>query len=149
MDQCGLFQRAHFGFHDDNQPDYSPLYDDHYKLRSSGAYAWQPNDGTSSNDQWVSGSQPSSQPYVGSFQSFLNSMYWQNGVQHHFYEDSLAQLRGTWGVDTSTDTVWAVLDVGNGVFAVVPEPGTIYLLAGGLLSMAGFWWRRRARGHKA
>ena len=65
---------------------------------------------------------------------------------HYYYEHSLDELRGTWGIDTSTDTAWAVLDVGNGIFAVVPEPASIRLLAGGMLSLAiAFWWRRRTR----
>ena len=50
------------------------------------------------------------------------------------------------GVDTTTDTTWAVLDAGSGIFAVVPEPSSIHLLAGGMLTfVVGFWWRRRAR----
>ena len=111
-----------------------------------GAYAWQPNDGTSASNPWVSASAPSSQPYIGSFQSFLNSTYYQGGQIHYFYEHSLDQLRGTWGIDTSTDTAWAVLDVGSGIFAVVPEPPSIRLLAAGALSLViALWWRRRAR----
>jgi hypothetical protein len=81
-------------------------------------------------------------PYLGSFQSFLNSTYGGQAYSTH----SLDQLRGSWGVDTTNDTVWAVLDVGGGTFAVVPEPASIRLLAAGMLSLAvGFWWRRRAR----
>ena len=88
----------------------------------------------------------STSPYLGSFQSFLSSTYVQGGQVHYFYEHSLNELRGTWGVNTSTDTVWAVLDVGSGIFAVVPEPATVRLAVGGLLCLAiGFWWRRRAR----
>ncbi len=115
-------------------------------LPAVGPYAWQPNDGTSPTNPWVSKTAPSNQPYVGSFQSFLNSTYIQGGQVHYFYEHSLDQLRGAWGIDTSTDTAWAVLDVGSGIFAVVPEPSSIRLLAGGIVSLAiGFWWRRRAR----
>ena len=110
-------------------------------LPSTGAYAWHPQAGN-----WVDSSQPSSQPYIGSFQSFLNSTYLEGGQTHYFYEHSLDELRGTWGIDTSTDTAWAVLDVGNGIFAVVPEPATIRLLAACLMTVAvGFWWRRRSR----
>lgn len=108
-----------------------------------GPYAWHP---TASGANFVDSTTPSNQPYLGSFQSFLNSTYIQGGTVHYFYEHSLDQLRGTWGIDTSTDTAWAVLDVGSGIFAVVPEPASIRLLAGAMLSLAvGFWWRRRAR----
>ena len=108
-----------------------------------GAYAWQPSN---SANYTGSPSQPENQPYLGSFASFLNSTYVEGGQTHYYYEHSLDQLRGTWGIDTSTDTAWAVLDVGDGIFAVVPEPASIRLLAGGMLSLAvGFWWRRRAR----
>ena len=66
-------------------------------------------------------------PYLGLFASFLNSTYLEGNQTHYYYEHSLDQLRGTWGIDTSTDTVWAVLDVGSGIFAVVPEPPTVRL----------------------
>ena len=114
---------------------------------SVGAYAWQPSDLTETlASTYTSPAHPSTQPYIGSFQSFLNSTYIQGGVVHYFYEHSLDQLRGTWGIDTSSDTAWAVLDVGSGIFAVVPEPATIRLVAGGMLSLAmGFWWRRCGR----
>jgi hypothetical protein len=108
-----------------------------------GAYAYQ---GANYTNYGTVPSGPSSAPYIGSFQSFLNSTYVQGGVTHYFYEHSLDQLRGTWGVDTSTDTAWAVLDVGSGIFAVVPEPASIRLLAAGALSLViALWWRRRAR----
>jgi len=41
------------------------------------------------------------------------------------------------------DTVWAVVDGLNGQFAVVPEPGTVTLLAAGGLSLLAYAWRRR------
>jgi hypothetical protein len=117
-------------------------------LPAVGAYAWQPNDGTSLLNQWVPGTSPSQQPFIGSFQDFLDSTYIQNGVRHYFYEHPLDQLRGTWGIDTSTDTAWAVLDNdgtnGVGIFAVVPEPASIRLLAAGVVCLVvGFWWRWR------
>ena len=85
-------------------------------------------------------------PYLGSFQSFLNSSFVQGGNTYYYYQFSLDQLRSSWGIDTTTDTAWAVLDVGSGMFAVVPEPASIRLLVAGMMSLAvGFWWRRRAR----
>jgi hypothetical protein len=50
-----------------------------------------------------------------------------------------------WGVDTSTDTVWAVLNHAS-EFAVVPEPATMaFLLLGGLAMSATALRRRSAR----
>ena len=107
-----------------------------------GAYAWNPSAQTGT----FSKNTVSSQPYLGSFQSFLNSTYIEDGQVHYFYEHSLDELRSTWGVNTSTDTAWAVLDVGSNIFAVVPEPATIRLMAAGLLTAGiGVWWRRRVR----
>jgi len=112
-------------------------------LPAVGAFAWNPS--ATSSTSFVGGVE-SNQPFLGSFQSFLNSTYQQGGQTHYFYEHSLDELRGTWGIDTSTDTAWAVLDVGNGIFAVVPEPATIRLVAGCLMTAGiGVWWRRRKR----
>jgi hypothetical protein len=48
---------------------------------------------------------------------------------------------GTWGVDMATNKAWAVTDH-NSQFSVVPEPGTMALLAlGGLVAV---WRRKRA-----
>ncbi|MEI8373385.1 MAG: PEP-CTERM sorting domain-containing protein [Planctomycetota bacterium] len=83
-------------------------------------------------------------PFKGSFQSFLNSSY-DGNPQHYYYEKSLDELRGSWGVDTTTNTAWAVLNYGSGIFAVVPEPGTLGLLAGGMVCLAvGAFWKRKA-----
>jgi hypothetical protein len=49
---------------------------------------------------------------------------------------------GDWGVNTANHTVWAVLDH-NSEFAVVPEPGTLALLATGAISLAVYGLRRR------
>lgn len=51
---------------------------------------------------------------------------------------------GNWGVNTD-GTVWVVTGNGNtnGSFAVVPEPNTLALLAGALLSLIVYAWRRR------
>ena len=87
-------------------------------LPAIGAYAWNP---TAESNNFVQSTLASNQPFLGSFQQFLDSTYTEDGQTHYFYEHSLDQLRGTWGVDTSTDTAWAVLDVGNGIFAVVPN----------------------------
>ncbi len=48
---------------------------------------------------------------------------------------------GSWGVNTVNDTVWAVVNY-DATFSVVPEPGTLALLAAGLAAI-GFAYRRR------
>jgi hypothetical protein len=116
-------------------------------LPAIGAFSYR---GSGSNNASVpygtAPSQADNAPYIGSFQSFLNSSYLVGSQTHYFYEHSLDQLRGTWGIDTSTDTAWAILDCGNGIFAVVPEPASIRLAVGAMFSLAiGYWWRRRAR----
>jgi len=91
-------------------------------LPAVGPYAYNP----SQTEGQVT--QLSSQPFQGSFQQFLNSTYEQTVGStthtHYFYELSLDELRGTWGVDLSTDTTWAVLDVGQSIFSVVAGPAS-------------------------
>ncbi len=57
---------------------------------------------------------------------------------------------GSWGYDTTNDTVWAVLDH-NSEFAVIPEPSTWAMLAAGLsvMMIAGRKRRRLATGQKS
>lgn len=52
-----------------------------------------------------------------------------------------ADYLGSWGYDTTANTVWAVLDH-NSAFAVVPEPGAGLLLG---LGAAFIFWRKRRR----
>ena len=54
---------------------------------------------------------------------------------------------GDWGVNTTNDTVWAVVNH-NSEFAVVPEPSTLVLF-GVAMGLIGFAWRRRAAGKTA
>ena len=63
--------------------------------------------------------------------------------------DALSTLIGSWGVDTANNVAWAVIDYGNNnQFAVVPEPGTLLLLAAGALALAPVIRRRRRRASK-
>jgi len=55
---------------------------------------------------------------------------------------TLADVLGSYGVDAEGNQAWAVVDH-NSQFAVVPEPGTIALLAAGLLGLIAYAWRRR------
>jgi hypothetical protein len=58
---------------------------------------------------------------------------------------SIDSLLGSWGVDTSGNTAWAVINH-TSEFAVTPEPGTLALLAvAGLLLPLPLWRSRRRR----
>jgi hypothetical protein len=74
------------------------------------------------------------QGFQGSYASFLTT-------QPAASATNLSQLLGSWGVNTANDTVWSVIDH-DAEFAVVPEPGTLALLAAGVAAM-GFAYRRR------
>ncbi|MGO9108229.1 MAG: beta strand repeat-containing protein [Thermoguttaceae bacterium] len=69
------------------------------------------------------------------------------GVQGPFSSisasNTLANLLGSWGVDTANHTVWAVIDYSGGEFAAVPEPGTLALLGAGALALAYAYRRRK------
>ena len=109
-----------------------------------GAYEW------NATNTYSSGSLVGyPKPFLGSFASFLASAD-QNGDGQHYYNHSLDELRGSWGIDTVTHSVWAVLDVGNGIYAVVPEPPTIRLMVAVGLVLTVFAWRRlRSRAERA
>jgi hypothetical protein len=83
----------------------------------------------------------------------LTSGLWRNAIDDNFginegeFHDAAWQsgdlTLGDWGVNTANHTVWAVLNH-NSQFAVVPEPGTLGMLA---VSAIGILWciRRQRR----
>ena len=71
--------------------------------------------------------------YVGSFAAF----------QTWVGDTNIADYVGAYGYDPGTDQAWAVVNQAGGSFAVVPEPGTLAMLAVGLLGMVAYGWRKR------
>lgn len=87
------------------------------------------------------GSSETSGIYVAWYDSATSS--WDKistGVKYDSYSDSL--LVGSWGIDTTTNTIWVVTDK-TGSFAIVPEPGTLAMLVGALLGLIAYAWRKR------
>jgi len=71
-------------------------------------------------------------PFTPLGTSFVGNVPWDNSFT----------TVGQYGVDTSAGTVWAVTDH-NSQFVVVPEPGTLGLMA--MAAVAGLWYRQRQR----
>ena len=72
-------------------------------------------------------------PFTPLGTSFAGNVPWNNSFT----------TVGQYGVDTSAGTVWAVTDH-NSQFVIVPEPGTLGLLAVGLAAATCYRHRRRA-----
>ena len=67
---------------------------------------------------------------------YANQGDWNSFWSAHGGSETLAQMAGSWGVDTTNHEAWLVLPNGEaGIYAVVPEPGTFALL--GAAAMAG------------
>ena len=67
---------------------------------------------------------------------YANQGDWNSFWSAHGGSETLAQMAGSWGVDTTNHEAWLVLPNGGaGIYAVVPEPGTFALL--GAAAMAG------------
>jgi hypothetical protein len=82
---------------------------------------------------------------IGQANAIPGGGYLGSYAQFTAYEgtNNLTSLLGGWGVSTvgGVDTAWAVVDH-DAEFAVVPEPGTFALLAGGAVAL-GIAYRRR------
>jgi hypothetical protein len=65
---------------------------------------------------------------AGSAQSVNFEGTWDQFMTGPGSDHTLAELLGSWGVDKGSDTVWAVVNH-NSQYAVMPEPGTVALLA--------------------
>lgn len=82
------------------------------------------------------------------FLAWFDGEAWVNAIEGNFGESTAQFVEGGfeqayyslgyYGLDTSTNTVWAVIDH-NSSFAVIPEPSTALLLLAG----SGLLWRRR------
>ncbi|MGA2257241.1 MAG: PEP-CTERM sorting domain-containing protein [Thermoguttaceae bacterium] len=80
--------------------------------------------------------------YLGYNAGTMASPMWVNaGTGGNLGAYSGQLVVGDWGVNTSNNTAWAVLNH-DAEFAVVPEPGTLALLAAGVFAL-GFVYRRR------
>jgi hypothetical protein len=76
-----------------------------------------------------------------------NFVSWQT-FQSNNSSKTLPQLLGSWGVDPTNDTAWAVVDYDNAQFAVVPESGTLVMLlvgTGGLAPAIRRRWKARKK----
>jgi hypothetical protein len=82
-------------------------------------------------------------PTEPTFIAWFNGSNWQNAgsiyVGNVAWNSSDTTL-GDWGYYNGD--AWVVTN-NVGSFAVVPEPGTLALLAGGLLSLIAYAWRKR------
>ena len=77
---------------------------------------------------------------AGSLAGFYDETYAKFLADHS--GATLASQLGAWGVDTTGDVVWAVLNHASD-FAVVPEPATLAFLLLGGIAMTGAGLKRR------
>ncbi len=84
----------------------------------------------------------------------LENVYDASGnlVTEGFLEQQLAlghtmdDLVGSWGVNTTNQESWAIVNNGGGDFAVVPEPSTFALLGAAVAGLLAYRSRRRRAG---
>jgi fibronectin-binding autotransporter adhesin len=80
------------------------------------------------------------QNYQGSWDAFA--------AAHGVTDANVGNFLGSYGVDTATHTVWAVVNF-NGQFSVVPEPATLLLLGMGSAMLFGVLATRKYRRRSA
>jgi fibronectin-binding autotransporter adhesin len=80
------------------------------------------------------------------------TIYWENAVLSNVGTNDIAfmgvgatpdGILGHYGVNTTTHTVWAVLDHNSEYAVAVPEPGMLGLLAAGFAAWVIYWRKRR------
>lgn len=77
----------------------------------------------------------------GTIQDFLTSTRHAGSYEDYLASNSLIDpMLGAWGVDTTNNNVWSVIDHNSSFAAAVPEPGTVTLL---FLASTGLLLRRR------
>lgn len=74
------------------------------------------------------------QGFLGSFTAFQGA-----------YGTNLSNYIGAYGRDNATDTVWAVVNHNSEFVALVPEPGTVVLAVGAVVTIAAVRQRRSSR----
>lgn len=77
----------------------------------------------------------------GTIQDFLTSTRHAGSYEDYLASNSLIDpMLGAWGVDTTNNNVWSVIDHNSSFAAAVPEPGTVTLL---FLASTALLLRRR------
>jgi len=94
-------------------------------------------------DEWVNAVEGNSAVGVSAVANYKGT-YDQFAADNIVTDSNLGDYLGSFGVDTASDTVWAVLDH-NSHFVTVPEPATVSLLGVGIAALLIRGRQRRGR----